>query len=44
MHTVQLGQGHPGGSLWYSIKLQTNIYQHAKYQLDPSTYPRDIDL
>ena len=33
-----------GGSLWYCVKLQTNIYQHAKYQLDPSTWSRDIDL
>ena len=27
-----------------SIKFQTNIYKHAKYQLDPSTCSRDIDL
>ena len=27
-----------------SIKFQTNIYKHAKYQLDPSTCSRDIDF
>ena len=27
-----------------SIKFQTHIYKHAKYQLDPSTYSRDIDF
>ena len=28
-------QGYPGGSWWYSIKLKTNIYKHAKYQHEP---------
>ena len=27
-----------------SIKFQTNIFKHAKYQLDPSTCSRDIDF